>query len=248
MAVSKPQGWAIVGCVVAVCACLCLAILDGRALIKAQFGVAQREDAKLRDLVNAQANQIEKLLSDQMTGLRTDANAQLTAIRDSAMNTEKDANDRTTEALAKIEEIRGDLKPVLENAASLENHASDTMSGVDKLTKAYAALPARVGAAVAPSWAALEPEITCRHADGSGYGTCWHSRTTALLGEAANVGGVFTQQFPKLAASLTGIAVDAHGWTTKYVAPHPLTTGQKFKAAGEVFIGLGTAALRGGVL
>jgi hypothetical protein len=58
---------------------------------------------------------------------------------------------------------------------------------------------------------------------------------------------VFTQQFPKLAASLTGIAVDAHGWTTKYVAPHPLTTGQKFKAAGEVFIGLGTAALRGGV-
>ena len=33
---SKPQGWAIVGCIAAVCACLCLAILDGRALIKAQ--------------------------------------------------------------------------------------------------------------------------------------------------------------------------------------------------------------------
>ena len=141
---------------------------------------------------------------------------------------------RVDDAIAQVKEIRGDLKPVLSGAATLEAN--------------YAALPAQIGAQVQPAWLAMEPEFTCRHADGTGYGGCWHSRFTGLFGEAERVGGVFTQQFPLLSASVTGIAADAHGFTKKYVMPHKLTLGDKFKMGGTIVLGLGSSALRGGVL
>jgi hypothetical protein len=109
----------------------------------------------------------------------------------------------------------------------------------------YAALPSQL--ATSPAWLSLQPEITCRQLDGTGYGGCWHSRITALMGEAARVGGVFTQRFPSMADSATGIASDVRGFTHKYVDPHAMKTGDYFKAAGKITLGLGVAGLRGGV-
>jgi len=86
-----------------------------------------------------------------------------------------------------------------------------------------------------PAWLSLQPEITCRQLDGSGYGGCWHSRVTGLLGEALNVGGVFTQHFPILSTSITGIAKDTHGIIgnvrEKYFTPEPpaKTFGEKVR-------------------
>ena len=44
----------LLGCAAALTVCLCLAVLDGRALIKAQFGAAQREAEKTRQQVLAE--------------------------------------------------------------------------------------------------------------------------------------------------------------------------------------------------
>jgi hypothetical protein len=95
----------------------------------------------------------------------------------------------------------------------------DTSDHANALLDAYAALPDRVGAEVSPAWLSLKPEITCRTLEGDGYGGCWHSRITALMSEAANVGGVFTKQFPAFSASVNGIAGDVHTFTSKAVAP-----------------------------
>lgn len=150
------------------------------------------------------------------------------------------ADQRAQQALGQVVELRGDLGPVLANAAALE--------------ASYAALPDRIGATLEPWRVSIEPEITCRQMDGSGYGGCWHARITALMGEAARVGGVFAQHFPsyansmdQTAKSLNGMVFDAHQWTAKYVQPHPLSFKQKLGVAGKVTVGLGTAALRGGV-
>jgi hypothetical protein len=87
-----------------------------------------------------------------------------------------------------VEALRRDIKPVVENAAVVEQNAA-------ALLDAYRALPAQMEERFAPSWAELEPEITCQLADGAGYGGCWHSRITALPGEAANAGSVFSGRF-----------------------------------------------------
>lgn len=108
----------------------------------------------------------------------------------------------------------------------------------------YSALPHQL--AQSPAWLSLQPEVTCRQLDGTGYGGCWHSRITALMGEAARVGGVFTQRFPSLAESATGIASDIHGWTNKYVMPHKLTTWGKIRLGLGVTRDIGVAGLRSG--
>jgi hypothetical protein len=171
----------------------------------------------------------------------TRADAQITALRGDVMTRvdkiEADANGRTGEALAIVAGIRQDAVPVLTSSARLMN--------------TYAAVPAQLGAELRPSWRAIQPEITCRQADGSGYGGCWHSRITGLMGEALKVGGVFTKHFPSMVASVDGIGVDVHSMTTaadhRFFNPGPKTKKQKFEAAGKLIIGLGTAGLRGGV-
>lgn len=241
---SKPQGWIIVGCIAAVCACLCLAILDGRALIKAQFGVAQREDTKLRDLVTAQANQIEALVSDQMTGLRQDANAQLTAIRDGALKTEKDANDRTTEALAKIEEIRGDLRPVLDNAAAIEIHADTDLADARKATE-HAVNPTEVAGFVRDS-----RFFMARAARAAGTveqaGNDVDKALPPLLANAQLITDKFTQtedQSQKLMAETTGTMANFRkattplpGWARVFfqIAPPAAQAGAALVGAGAV--------------
>jgi hypothetical protein len=148
------------------------------------------------------------------------------------------ADQRTADALNQIRELRGDLRPVF--------------AGATALAETYAALPDRIGAELRPSWLAIEPEITCRMADGSGFGGCWHARGTALLGEAVKVGGVFTQHFPSYAISMdasaksfTGIAADVHKFTSKATAP--LTPWGKVKVGLGVAGGVGIAGARMGI-
>jgi hypothetical protein len=109
------------------------------------------------------------------------------------------------------------VRPVLENAAAVEAGAKDLMA-------VYENLPDRVYDS--DEWRKLRPEITCQQEDGSGYGGCWHARVTAIMGEAARTGGVFTQEFPKFSASVNsmansgaGIAADARVVADKIIRP-----------------------------
>jgi hypothetical protein len=163
--------------------------------------------------------------------LRRDLFAETDAIRATADRRLGDTLARADAALATVEGLREDIKPVIENAAVTERSAASLMD-------AYRALPAQMGERLAPSWARLEPEITCRFADGTGYGGCWHSRVTALLSEAANAGGVFTKKFPAFADSATGIAKDVHTFTSKAVAP------RGFWGTFKDLVGTGSGAVR----
>jgi hypothetical protein len=148
----------------------------------------------------------------QVNLLRKDLFAETDAIRATADRRLGDTLARTDAALSTVDALRQDVQPVLANAAKTAQSASSLMD-------TYRVLPSQMAERLAPSWDKLEPEITCRLADGAGYGGCWHSRITALLGEAANAGGVFTQQFPRFSSSVTGIAGDVHTFTSKAVAP-----------------------------
>lgn len=148
----------------------------------------------------------------QVDLVRHDLFVETDRIRDTADRRVGDTLARADAALATAAGIRTDLQPVLRNAAATEESASEMLD-------AYRALPVQVGETLAPSWEKLQPEITCQLADGSGYGGCWHARITAVLGEAANAGGVFTKKFPAFADSTAGIANDVHTFTSRAVAP-----------------------------
>jgi hypothetical protein len=203
--------------------------------------IAPEDRKPLRALLLAEVHGDFQQLSDgtfrEIRGFRTAADARF-----------GDTLARADRALGIAENLQTSVKPVLDGVTKTE-------ASFGALADSYRVLPDRLAFEFRPAWLSLQPEITCRQLDGSGYGGCWHSRVTALMGEAVRVGGVFTQKFPEMADNFVriegdfhGILDDAHKWTTKYVVPHPMTTGQKFKAAGTIFLGLGTSALRGGVL
>jgi hypothetical protein len=163
----------------------------------------------------------------QVIGLRRDLLSETSVIAIAADRRLGDTLQRADAALATLDSLRQDLKPAIDNAASAEQSAST-------LLDTYRALPSQLGAQFAPSWEKLQPEITCRLATGAGYGGCWHSRVTALLGEAANAGGVFTKKFPSFADSATGIAADVHTFTAKTVKPRGFWgTFKDFLSAGS---------------
>lgn len=177
--------------------------------------LAAEVDRARRDLEGEIASARVDLLtrSERQAGLlRKDLIGETDAIRATADRRLGDTLARADAALATVDAVRQDLRPAIENAAMAEGRASALMD-------TYRALPSELAEQLAPSWAKLQPEVTCQLADGAGYGGCWHSRVTALLGEAANAGGVFTHKFPAFADSATGIAQDIHTFTSRAVAP-----------------------------
>jgi hypothetical protein len=154
------------------------------------------------------------LLQRQIAATRMEAMAEIDAIRAGAIQT---AAALVTEADLARQDAREQLTATNYILARGVGAAMETADHANSLIDAYGALPATV--AKSPAWLAIKPEITCRHADGSGYGGCWHSRVTAVLGETANAGGVFVKQFPAFSDSVTGIAEDVHKFTSKAVAP-----------------------------
>jgi uncharacterized protein YoxC len=184
-----------------VASCLCLAILDARNLIKAQFGVAQREGAQTPALADRHARQAEQDLrlrldamiarvdaatqkADARTGealsvvreFRTTADARLASIQDQV--------ERTTNG------IRSDVRPVLENAANIEAHTDKAVVDLH---------PQVLGLVAAAKVTAGQTAQTMREVERA---------TPALLKDAQGIG-----------ASADGIAADVHTVTTDIAKP-----------------------------
>jgi hypothetical protein len=148
--------------VLAVGTCLSLAILDGRNLIKAQFGVAQKEGQKTRDLLDAHAKQVEKIVRDQVGGIRRDTLSVVREFRTTADQRLGDALDRydatlrvadvrSGQALQEVADIHADIKPTLDNLAGasitlkpildhvavVSNKAADIATHVDDALPAF---------------------------------------------------------------------------------------------------------------
>lgn len=81
----------------------------------------------------------------------------------------------------------------------------------------YTLLPDELAAS--PAWRSFEPEITCRHDDGTGYGGCMRGRVNGLLGEAVRTGAEITKDSPEFLRQFTGVTADVHKFTSKAVAP-----------------------------
>jgi hypothetical protein len=156
--------------------------------------------------------EVGKLRGDAMAridSIATKTDERTGEVLEIARQTESDARDQLAGA-------RGDLDQQLATANAT---LSTSANSINTLSARYVEIPDQLANVLRPSFNSLEPELTCRHLDGSGYGGCWHSRVTGLLGEAANVGGVFTKSFPEFSNSVNGIAADVHKFTSKATAP-----------------------------
>lgn len=243
-------------CLLAVTLCACLLLLDIRALVKAQFAYESRAEAQLTTLRTDATDQLAALRIDalaevdsqamilqaQLAGTRRDVFAELDEFRGAGMLT-------AATALAEVDRVRqtaeGQLSMANISLAYGVAAASKTTDHLSSLLDAYAALPDR--AVQSPAWLAIEPEITCRHADGTGYGGCLHARVNGLLGEATNAGGVFVREFPAASAAFVGIENSLDRFANKYISPHPQTVKQKIWSGFKVVVGAGAIAARGGL-
>ena len=131
--------------VLAMATCVCLLLLDARALVKAQNGVAQREATATLDLADRHLKQIEQDLrlredagldeikaihasaDQQLTGLRTTVDARLGDTLASYNTTERDANARLAELTGTVAGLRADLKPSLDHVNSITAHVDDAL-------------------------------------------------------------------------------------------------------------------------
>lgn len=126
-----------------VAVCLALALLDGRNLIKAQFGVGQKEADKTRALirqevqttrnellaradalgpqVRAEERRIVKILDARLASIQTTANTRIADIADKA-------DKQLTQANQTIVNMRGDLRPVFDQAQETLSQASGTIA------------------------------------------------------------------------------------------------------------------------
>ncbi len=243
------------GCILMIAVAIgALVVAKSISYATVQFCESLKSTSDSVAIVAAQSIALRSSVAAQATAVGQDANSTVKQFLTVADRRIGETLTRADRALSVFEGIRGDLQPTLAalppavaQAQGTLYAASETLASGGSLLDRYRLVPDEVGARLQPTFLALEPEFTCRTVAGDGYGGCWHSRVTALMGEAARVGGVFTQRFPEMADSVTGIAADAHGWTSKYVQPHPMKLADYFKGAGRLIFGAGVAALHGGV-
>lgn len=230
-------------------------IVDVRPAIHSYAAAPGRIDNRIAQLQTAVETvpgkivaQVLPVIGDQASLIRKDVFGEIRAIRIEVLGKDGRFVGLQNAVVARVDDslkIIRDLRT--ENVGPLLTAATGTVQQFGVTAKTYNDLPASIGQELRPSWLALQPEITCRQLDGTGYGGCWHSRITGLMGEAVKVGGVFTQHFPSLVTSWDGIQTDVHGWTAKYVMPHKLTTWGKIKVGLDLTKDVGIAGLRGGV-
>ena len=194
---------------------------------------------ELRTAAIAEVDKQATLLQMQLAAARRDAMAEIDR---QATGLQLQIADARSDAMAEIHGqallLQAQIGETRRDAVAAITPASDAAV---ELMNAYAVLPDRFYNS--PEWLKVRPEITCLNVDGSGYGGCWHARITAVLGEAANAGGVFTKKFPAFADSTTGIAKDVHTFTSKTVAPRGFWgTFKDFVAAGSGIARAGAAA------
>jgi len=208
-------------------ALLCIACSVGLAVIHVLLTLA----TVIRQ-VPAEVAALRRDVDQQVTLLRTAADAQATATREALVLQIAAARADVTHQIlpvldARLAAIQRDADQQLGQANETLRRSGETLglsaekitASAETLTGRYTRLPDELALTLRPSWVALEPEFTCRRPDGSGYGGCAHSRVNALLGEAARAGGAFARDFPLLSGSITGIASDAHTFTSRAVAP-----------------------------
>lgn len=139
--------WTAAAALAAVAVCLCLAILDGRALVKAQFGVAQREADKTRVMVReeiqttrtellarvdalgpqvrSEARGIVQTLDGRAGAIQATADARLASIEEKA---DKQLTETNRILEAGVRDIRGDMRPVFAEAHETLSQASGTIA------------------------------------------------------------------------------------------------------------------------
>jgi hypothetical protein len=123
-------------CILALTGCLCLAILDGRALVKAQFGVAQKEGAKTRDLADRHAKQIEQDIRLRLDAvlvrvdtLTNKADTQLTGARADI----KEIGDLFSSRVDAVKDsLIAEIHPVMANAAQITANAASITAHADE--------------------------------------------------------------------------------------------------------------------
>ena len=113
---NHPASWALGACLIPIAVCLCLMILDGRNLIKAQFGVAQREAEKTRTALHV-----------EMQGIRVDA---VKAITD----TRKDLLVSVNKLVAAVPPIVSTLTETVGAYQDLAMHLADATDNLKSAT------------------------------------------------------------------------------------------------------------------
>lgn len=162
---------------------------------------------------------VDRLLG-VLESINTNANARtgeaLVIARETAASL---TNDQTGVTASAVNELRTTREMLDTHLSSVQHVLADTARDAGLLAVRYTRLPDEIGARLAPSVDSLEPELTCRHLDGSGYGGCARARVNGLLGEMERTGAQITKDSPRFLTAITGIAIDAHTFTSKAVAP-----------------------------
>src|SRR5262245_58931807 len=118
------ERWGKLMCWAAVTVCVCLLLLDGRALVKAQFGVEARAEAVMRGELTAtradllgevRAARVEVTQLARETASRTDAQA--TAARGDALRAIAMTLARVDRVATVLEAVQTSAQPVLDGAA-----------------------------------------------------------------------------------------------------------------------------------
>lgn len=185
--------------------------IDARILSVDNHLTGQIETA-IGDL-NGRAMQSLDMVDRQVTGTRMDLKTEIEGLRSDLTGTVLVTLDK------RIESAQSDANAQL---TVFNGSMSQTGAALAQTANTYNSLPGLLGARLAPAYASLEPEITCRHPDGTGYGGCWHSALTGLMNESKVTLGQITvasKEFPSLTHSFAGISKDVNRFTDKAVAP-----------------------------
>ena len=169
-----------------------------RALPAAVSGEVQTTRAALIAQVTAArgdlSGQIEAARKDlldrterEVADLRTGVLGEVAQIRITADRRVGDSLARADTALGKVEELRGDLKPVLANAATLEQHA-DALTGdvKDSLDDLYFDLKGSVASATVAATSVSQMSLDVRAALPKAI-TTWQGIGTNVDGITANI-------------------------------------------------------------
>ena len=166
-----------------------------RADVNAQIAAARQDLSKQislarRDAVDRADRQISSLRRDtfhEVAAIRTDVMGEVSQIRAAADRRVGDSLARVDLAIGKVEELRGDLRPVLLNAATLEQHA-DALTGdaKDSLDDLYFDLKGSVESATVAATSVGQMSLAFRTAL-PGAITTWQGIAHNVDGITANI-------------------------------------------------------------
>lgn len=213
--------WIFAGlCAAAVAAVWYVAIATAR-LEDAGAAAARDLPIELRETVQMEAAVTRVQIAREMDQVLTRVDRAVIL----ASKTEGDAN-------AQLSGLRVDLAGISDRLAATVDRQGDRANatlaaalngdrGLVPAATAFLATYRRIPDQLAGSaaWQSLEPEIVCRHADGTGYGGCMRARVNGMLGEWERTGAQITKYSPQFIGAASGIAVDVHTFTSKAVTP-----------------------------